>query len=262
MGTHPSGPSYAVAPDGEEILLSELLRQSPEYSGTMSVIAKYGSDLPFLFKVLSINEPLSIQSHPDKGLAKELHARDPKNYPDENHKPEMAIALTEMELLCSFRPHEEIVESLTRHAELSSIVQREDLNNYLNAHDESSRRSCLKGCFKSIIEAGDHAVREAIQGLVEKFSPSHSTQIQQLFLRMAHKHPADPGCLCLFFLNYVKLKPYEAVFLAANEPHSYISGGKDSRLGEIFPLFLPSLSFPSLFLSLFLPLFLPSLINH
>ena len=229
MGTHPSGPSYAVAPDGEEILLSELLKQSPEYSGTMSVIAKYGADLPFLFKVLSINEPLSIQSHPNKELAKELHAMDPKNYPDENHKPEMAIALTEMELLCSFRPHEQILESIMNHSELSSIVQQERLNNYLNASDESSRKSCLKDCFKSIIEADDDTIKEAVQSLVEKFSAqsSQTNDLQRLFLRVAQKYPEDVGCLCVFFLNYVKLEPFEAVFLAANEPHSYISGGKD-----------------------------------
>lgn len=41
-----------------------------------------------------------------------LHAKDPVHYPDPNHKPEMAIALTDFELLCGFRPAKEIYENL------------------------------------------------------------------------------------------------------------------------------------------------------
>lgn len=56
-------------------------------------------DLPFLFKVLSVQKALSIQAHPDAALARELHATKPELYKDPNHKPEMAIALTQFEAL-------------------------------------------------------------------------------------------------------------------------------------------------------------------
>jgi mannose-6-phosphate isomerase len=45
------------------------------------VTERYGGKLPFLFKVLSIRKALSIQAHPNKKLAEQLHAKDPKNYP-------------------------------------------------------------------------------------------------------------------------------------------------------------------------------------
>lgn len=45
---------------------------------------------------------LSIQAHPDKELAKTLHKLLPNVYKDDNHKPEMALAITEFEALCSF----------------------------------------------------------------------------------------------------------------------------------------------------------------
>lgn len=51
--------------------------------------------LPYLVKVLSVEKCLSIQVHPTKEQAEELHAKDPINYPDDNHKPEMLVALTE-----------------------------------------------------------------------------------------------------------------------------------------------------------------------
>ena len=92
MGTHPSGPST----------IHSTKQTLSEYLG--------GRQLPFLFKVLSVKTALSIQAHPDKKLAEQLHSRDPKNYPDDNHKPEMAIAVTNFEALCSFRTVEDVDE--------------------------------------------------------------------------------------------------------------------------------------------------------
>ena len=45
---------------------------------------------------------LSIQAHPDRGLAAALHALRPTTYRDANHKPEMAVAVTEFHALCGF----------------------------------------------------------------------------------------------------------------------------------------------------------------
>ena len=53
-------------------------------------------------QVLSVAKALSIQAHPDKKLAEVLHALRPSTYKDDNHKPEMAIAITEFRALCGF----------------------------------------------------------------------------------------------------------------------------------------------------------------
>jgi hypothetical protein len=58
--------------------------------------------LRLLLQVLSVAKALSIQAHPDKKLAEVLHALRPSTYKDENHKPEMAIAITEFRALCGF----------------------------------------------------------------------------------------------------------------------------------------------------------------
>lgn len=44
--------------------------------------------------------------------AQRLHEQDPVHYPDRNHKPELAYALTRFELLCGFRPAREILQNL------------------------------------------------------------------------------------------------------------------------------------------------------
>lgn len=81
MGVHPSGPArLANEPD---VTLSKFMADS--------VVS---ADLPYLFKVLSVAKPLSIQAHPHKDLARQLHQQNPKAYKDENHKPEMCVALT------------------------------------------------------------------------------------------------------------------------------------------------------------------------
>src|ERR1700750_1971975 len=99
MGTHPSLPSKDVETGRtlKELIEDNEMLMSPE------VASKYQNKLPFLFKILSINKALSIQAHPNKKLAEQLHAKDPKNYPDDNHKPEMTIAITDFSGLCGFR---------------------------------------------------------------------------------------------------------------------------------------------------------------
>ena len=78
MGTHPNGPSK-LAKTGHS--LKHYLDEKPEQLGE-STRKNFGDRLPFLFKVLSVNKALSIQAHPDKKLAEELHATRPDLYKD------------------------------------------------------------------------------------------------------------------------------------------------------------------------------------
>jgi mannose-6-phosphate isomerase len=79
MGTHPKSPSR-VRSSGQ--VLSEYLASHPELIGE-EIIDKFDAgngNLPFLFKVLSIEKALSIQTHPDKQTAERLHAEHPDIY--------------------------------------------------------------------------------------------------------------------------------------------------------------------------------------
>jgi mannose-6-phosphate isomerase len=77
MGTHPSNPSKDVE-TGQTLL--DLIHNNQSLLSS-EIAQRYGEKLPFLFKILSINKALSIQAHPNKKLAEQLHAKDPKNYP-------------------------------------------------------------------------------------------------------------------------------------------------------------------------------------
>lgn len=56
---------------------------------------KLRTQMAFLFKLLAVDKALSIQAHPHKSLAEKLHAAHPDIYKDDNHKPEIAIALSD-----------------------------------------------------------------------------------------------------------------------------------------------------------------------
>ena len=86
MGTHPSLPSKDV--ETQRSLL-DLVQDNQALMST-EVSKKYGEKLPFLFKVLSIRKALSIQAHPNKKLAEQLHSKDPKNYPGMTHRRDYA----------------------------------------------------------------------------------------------------------------------------------------------------------------------------
>jgi mannose-6-phosphate isomerase len=77
MGTHPSLPSKDL--ETQRSLL-DLVEENQSLLSA-DIAERYGNKLPFLFKVLSIGKALSIQAHPNKKLAEQLHEKDPKNYP-------------------------------------------------------------------------------------------------------------------------------------------------------------------------------------
>ncbi len=231
LGTHSNCPSKLENEDGSLILLSEYLKQKGDgvigetiskhfYDGVDSIL-KLG-DLPFLFKVLSINQALSIQAHPNKILARELHQRDPKNYPDSNHKPEMLIALNDFEAMCGFRLANEILEHFASYPELVELCDKQNCDEFTKKPDETN----LRKCFGSMMNKSEKFVTDKFQQLKQRIE-SHglsSSVIDKLFLRLAGQYPNDVGCFSIYLLNCLKLQRGEAIFLAANIPHAYLFG--------------------------------------
>ncbi|OCK88883.1 RmlC-like cupin [Cenococcum geophilum 1.58] len=84
--------------------LQDVLDAHPqELIGKTVTEIKY-TKLPYLSKVLSAAKALPLHLHPNKNVASELHRRDPSNFTNSNHKPEIALALTECEAFRDFKP--------------------------------------------------------------------------------------------------------------------------------------------------------------
>jgi mannose-6-phosphate isomerase len=214
MGTHPSGPSRVQLADGSTKLLE----------------AHVGRELPYLFKVLSVKKALSIQAHPDKKLAQILHREHPQIYKDPNHKPEIAIALTEFEAMCGFRPVEQLKAYLGAVPELRAVVGNSEAQLFLDS--DPSDKAALRRLFSSYISATPSVVREASALLQQRLSsserqaavPGRELDLSATVLRLCDQYPGDVGVFAPFFLNCIRLTPGEGIFLPASEPHAYLKG--------------------------------------
>lgn len=223
MGTHPNGPSVLKDSSQE---LGDWIQTHPTSLGA-KVTEKFGVQLPFLFKVLSVNQALSVQAHPDKTLAEKLHCKHPDIYKDPNHKPELAIALTPFEALCGFRPIEEIKHFLEVVPELRKVVGQEVANELL-ASDEAGMHQALKNCFSSLMTCPKETIQVQLQALQERLASLDESSLADqnaALLRTLHlTYPGDVGCFSIYFLNHLILQPGEAMYLGTNEPHAYIHG--------------------------------------
>lgn len=224
MGTHASGPATII---GSDVTLSAWLKDHPEALGAQ-VIERFGNDLPFLFKVLSVRTALSIQSHPDKQLAEQLHAKNPQMYKDDNHKPEMALALEDFEALCGFVLLEELQQLLTDTPELVAAVGQPHVDAVHAACSPQEAKEALRAAFTSLMTCKQDQIDSAIQQLTTRLGREAATrqlsQKEQLVLRLNAQYPRDVGVLSSMFLNLVSLPAGHAIYLAANEPHAYLSG--------------------------------------
>ncbi|PIN13324.1 Mannose-6-phosphate isomerase [Handroanthus impetiginosus] len=251
MGTHESGLSFAVVPmeasggmpngflereDGfkrnycDLVSLKDWIEQNPGVLGD-KVLRKWGPNLPFLFKVLSVAKVLSIQAHPDKDLAAILHKRDPGVYKDDNHKPEMALALTEFEALCGFVGLEEfqsVVQNVPEIIEVVGTASADEVLHISKEDGENKLKEVLRSVFTRLMSANKPVISEALSKLMNRLNlkreVSELTDKEALVLRLEKQFPGDVGVIAAFLLNYVKLNCGEALYIGANEPHAYIHG--------------------------------------
>ncbi|XP_040426522.1 mannose-6-phosphate isomerase isoform X1 [Cygnus olor] len=231
MGAHPKGDAAIRDNRIPQKTLGRWISDNPACLGAKVKDAFQGR-LPFLFKVLSVRTALSIQAHPNKELAAKLHAQFPQHYPDANHKPEMAIALTPFEGLCGFRPVEEIASFLRAVPELRALVGEvaaEQLERSAS-HDPRGVSAALRVCFTRLMKSEKKSFVDQLNTLVQRISreaaegQDTSGSNGDLLLRLHSQFPGDIGCFAVYFLNLVRLEPGEAMFLAANEPHAYLQG--------------------------------------
>ena len=169
MGTHIRGPSQIYRPpDLAGKLLSDWLKTNQWALGE-EVASRFNGQLPFLFKVLSINKALSIQAHPTKSHAEELHQKAPDLYKDPNHKPELVVALKDFEGLCGFRPFEEIVKFLKEVPELCAVAGEESCTHMRQLSGSTDKnRAALKQVFSAVIKCEKSTLQLQLQELLRR----------------------------------------------------------------------------------------------
>ena len=229
IGAHPNAPSHVVL-DGVQVSLRQLIVQHPREILGEAVAERFSGELPFLFKVLSTAEALSIQAHPTKAQARRLHARDPEHYPDDNHKPELAVALDSLTALVGFKPFPGILETLERYPELVDFAGAEVVASTRGARGASpqEQQARLRTLYETLVERSAAHADELVAAtgrLAERLSTGNTREEERLFLEMREKYSgADVGLFTIFLLNLLHLKAGQGLFIKAGIPHAYLKG--------------------------------------
>lgn len=218
LGAHPKAPSLI---EGES--LDALLMSDPDYwFGERANASK--ARLPYLLKVLAADEPLSIQVHPSKAQAEQGFAREnalaipidanERNYKDDNHKPELIMALTPFDALCGIRDYSEILK----------MLHRCGLDGHFNSFPMFAERQDLASfteLYKELLAGDLRGLNEHIAELESNAPYADEILCAQQLLAY---YPTDPFVIAPFIMNLIRLRPYEAIFLEAGIPHAYLKG--------------------------------------
>lgn len=236
-GAHPASPAR-LASTGEA--LDGVIAKDPEYQLGARVVARYGAQLPFLLKLLAAAEPLSLQAHPSKEQAVDGFARDNaagidlhaanRNYKDDNHKPELIVALTPFKAMAGFRP-------VAQTRELFAALDCPEADRYLtmlgaggaDGPDAADDAASMRALFTTWITIPHDARVTLIDAIVAAAQPRSAQAdwiggVCEVVCELNERYPGDIGVLGALLLNHVDLEPGQAVYLDAGQLHAYVRG--------------------------------------
>ncbi|GAA4280994.1 mannose-6-phosphate isomerase, class I [Gaetbulibacter aestuarii] len=229
LGAHDKAPAEVVT-GNEKIPLNSFLNTDLEETVGTRVFEKFGR-LPYLFKVLDVNDMLSIQVHPtkeeaEKGFKRENELGIPlsapyRNYKDDNHKPEIMVALSEFWLLHGFLPQDELMHMLISIPEFKNLVSVFEEGGY-------------HALYKAVMEEPQEKTNTVLQPLVDRILPLYkagklSKSTPDYWAAKAVDSAEDgthldKGIYSIYFFNIVKAEKGEAIFQDAGIPHAYLEG--------------------------------------
>ena len=225
MGAHDNAPAEV-----ESGALSEVIRKNARETLGAYTADRFGR-LPYLLKILDVKDMLSIQVHPSKRNAELEFAAENKrgvalnaaerNYKDDNHKPELMVALSEFWLLHGFKAEESLVETLRRSPELSFLVPVFEKKGY-------------QGLYQTVMEMPQKEVNRVLEPLLNRILPAykegdlkkHEEDFWAARAALTYDQPGktDRGIFSIYFFNLLNLHPGEAIFQDAGLPHAYLEG--------------------------------------
>jgi mannose-6-phosphate isomerase len=229
LGAHDLAPSQVMKKDGS-VSLKQLISVNAEETIGNDVNEAFGR-LPYLLKVLDVKDMLSIQVHPskieaEKGFAREneegISLSDPKrNYKDDNHKPELMLALGDFWLLHGFKAKDQLIEVLRSTPELEQLVAIFETGGY-------------EGLYHAVMQLPQRKVNDILHPLLDRIIPLYIenklNKSQENFwaaraaLTFNHGPDVDRGIFSIYFLNLVQLKKGEAIYQDAGILHAYLEG--------------------------------------
>ncbi|MGN6293256.1 MAG: mannose-6-phosphate isomerase, class I [Chitinophagaceae bacterium] len=230
LGVHPQADCKVVFPDNTALLLRDYIAQEGDKVLGGYVSQRFGN-MPYLLKALDVRDMLSIQVHPSKAEAEKDFAAEnalgvpldspQRNYKDNNHKPELMVAMGEFWLLHGFRPPDSMKQVLTQTPELTFLLPVFEKDGYT-------------GLYKLVMEMPQEEVNDRLNpllsrilplyeaGKLEKSSPDYWAAKGTITFSQPGK--TDRGIFSVYLFNLVQVEKGQAVFQDAGVPHAYLEG--------------------------------------
>ncbi len=240
MGAHPSAPSGVAGSTLDAVIAAD-----PDRELGAPCVARFGPRLPFLLKVLSADQALSIQVHPSRAQAeigfraenqRGLPPGDPdRNYVDDWPKPELLCALTPFEVLAGLRPPSDAAALLRAlavpalqplAAELQAATPPHALPAELPA---ATPPQALSRALAAILEWPQASRADLVASVVAACATLASSDSPYAgacaaAVRVAGDHPGDLGVVAMLLMRHAVLAPGQAVFMPAGGLHAYLRG--------------------------------------
>ncbi|BCR21835.1 mannose-6-phosphate isomerase, class I [Borrelia sp. HM] len=206
LGAHKTFSSKILV-GSQYVSLYDFLKNYKEFLGNEN-------ELFFLFKVLSVQRPLSIQIHPSKDIAlkgfklentKGIDINDFKRiYKDINPKIELVYALSNFYVLKGFLPL----------LEIKNICKKLKLNLNFTTHKEF---------IKNIFSLNKFEIEAAIEKV--KINLNSIDSLRAYWFKEINKvYGLDIGLLVFLGMHIVQLNPGEVFYINSQEVHAYLKG--------------------------------------
>jgi mannose-6-phosphate isomerase len=229
LGVHPQA-ACLVVDENNRVLLRDLLSEQGEELLGNYVSTKFGT-MPFLLKALDVRNMLSIQVHPSKQDAEKSYRLEneagipldaaTRNYKDDNHKPELMVAMDDFWLLHGFRPADSMNMILQKVPELQFLLP-------VFANDAYQK------LYRHVMEMPQQEVNQRLQPLIDRIVPLYQSNMLEKddpvywaakgYLHFSQAGNIDRGIFSIFLFNLVKLTAGQAIFQDAGVPHAYLEG--------------------------------------
>lgn len=186
MGDYPVLPAKSLKTGVE---LHQIVDQNKEQLLGKNCIEKFGGVIPFLPKILSIAKALPLQIHPNKDLATKLHKENPEQFTDDNHKPEIAIALGPFEVFAGWMATEEIQALFDTLPPLQKFLPNKQAK-----FDNETLRSVVE----TILKSSDESIKVCQQELqkIQREKYGKHAYILDILPRLQEQYSIeDPGNL-------------------------------------------------------------------
>ena len=225
LGAHDNAP--ALLENGQA--LNEFIQKNPGYLGEKTK-QQFGR-LPYLLKILDVKDMLSIQVHPNKEAAviefanenkkgTPLNAPD-RNYKDDNHKPELMMALSDFWLLHGFQSPQRLTATIAAIPEFDFMLPVFEKAGYKALYELVMTMDQAK-VNKILAPLSNRIIPLYQAGKLQKQSPDFWAARAALTFNEGDK--IDRGIFSVYLFNIVTLKKGEAVFQDAGILHAYLEG--------------------------------------